>query len=151
MLSLNDLAESIATGTVRVGERIVTVRALSAVEHAAILAALPRPVAPLKKDPNKGSGAPRVPDEQDPEYLAKVEAWFATFRAAVVVLACGIDVGLPEAVAMQTQAEKLLDRLPMPVVHRLYEAQRELAAGRRVTAEERGDEDGDQDHPTGAA
>ena len=140
MINLNELAESIETGAISVGGRSVEVRALTATEHALLLVAMPKPRPPMVKDPARGSAAPRIPGDDDPKYLLELESWYALLRAATVGVACRVqldDQPWPltlEKVFIVTLAGSLLDRLPLPMIERLYRAQQRLARGQ--TAEE---------------
>jgi hypothetical protein len=58
---------------------------LSGADDAAIREAMPPPQPPLVKDPNRGSAAPLVPNENDPAFRAAFDGWYG--RRAVVRLA----------------------------------------------------------------
>lgn len=88
-MKISDFAGCLRTITLTLpnGTR-VEARELSAADDRAIKAAMPPPAAPLGKDPNKGSSAPPVPQNDDPGFVAAFNVWFS--RRAIVRLACAI-------------------------------------------------------------
>lgn len=92
MTLLSDLIAASETGTILVGKRSCTARALSGADSTRLRCAIARPTPPLGPDPSKGSLAPWVPNELDPEYNARVEAWWTLFRCATVAAAIDLDV-----------------------------------------------------------
>lgn len=67
----------------------VTLTILSAMEAAAVEACFPRPVPPLGKNPGKGSDAPPVLREDDPDYQGRLAAWRR--RTAAAHAACALN------------------------------------------------------------
>lgn len=75
--------------------RGVTVRPrpLTLREAAAVRESFPRPIPPLVKDPAKGSLAPKIPDEQDPEYRRACQANYYAVLVAEAAIAVGWTTG----------------------------------------------------------
>lgn len=67
-----------------------TVRALSTAEASALLAVMPRPIAPLGPNPAAGSDSPWVPNEVDAKYQKELTAWQR--RRLIVESAAAIDL-----------------------------------------------------------
>lgn len=151
MINLSELAASIEVGVVEVGNRPVQVRALTAAQHTAVLAAIPKPQPPLGKDPNKGSAAPKIPNENDPAYLSELEAWYTKFRAAVVAVSCRMDVDGGDWIEqmntahIELMADKVVKALSLPMIERLYRAQQNIARG--LPAEPAGETAADPSSP----
>lgn len=67
--------------------RAVAVRALWAWEQDLAEEAFPRPMPPLKKDPNRGSAADPIPDPKDPLHQEELRRWVRDLARAQVFLA----------------------------------------------------------------
>ena len=88
MLDLKSLELKLATGEVVLGKKSYPIRALSARESRRLRAALPRPVPKSTiPDPNKGSLAPPIPNENEPGYAERYDDWFADLAAASLAVA----------------------------------------------------------------
>lgn len=104
MPTLGEIVESIQTGSVRIGTRDITVRALSAAEVGIITQKYTEPAPPMGDDPTKGSKAAAIERPDDPAYLKRRDAWGLDYRAARAAVAMGLsEDGSPEWPA----AEKL--------------------------------------------
>lgn len=87
-MNLKALAALAETGTVEVRGQRVTVWPLDGAEQALIDGAFPRPgPTRTRKDPDKGSLAPEVPDYDDPQYVLTLEVWWHAYRAAYAAAA----------------------------------------------------------------
>lgn len=85
--------------TVVLRGRPVELRLTSALTQARLESAMPRPRAPMIQDPNRGSLAPRISDENDPEYVAAMEERDWKMQIAEVAIAMDFAVGdVPEGV-----------------------------------------------------
>lgn len=88
MLSLERIGKRENTATVVLRGETVTVRGLTARDHARIDQALPPPTPPVGPDPSKGDLAPHVERRDDPAYRSAVmrrvaQRMLAQFAAAV--------------------------------------------------------------------
>ncbi|MEM1185220.1 MAG: hypothetical protein AAGI53_09485 [Planctomycetota bacterium] len=135
-------ARVVLSGGVEVG-----VRRLSHAERLAIGAAMPEPRPPMVTDPTRGSHAARVPDENDPDYAARVEGHASLVRLVEVAVAIGFETAnggvfdtteyradMAKAKAQRSEAfgrrvayceaaaSELGDALPDSDVYRLYMA-----------------------------
>ena len=150
MISLNEMAGLLQSGTVNINGATVKIRAVTASEQAEVLAAVPRPTPPLTKDPAKGSAAPKIENEKDPAHIAAMEKWYAEFRAACVAIACSMMLGEGEKGAkipagpvggverkgwIQTAAAEVAGRLPLGMIERLYRAQVRVGNGQPAEEE----------------
>lgn len=88
-LTLASFAGRLASVTITApdGTAVVT-RALTIGEEKAVVDAVPAPTPPLSKDPTKGSAAPRIPNEQDPDFVRAFDEWID--RVSVMKLLVGM-------------------------------------------------------------
>lgn len=92
------IAESIEVVDVPVGAHTIKVRQLSGLETEMLSRIKPRPVPPLKNDPDRGSLAPMIPNPDDAQYKAACEAWATEHIGAVVAVALGGEqLGIAES------------------------------------------------------
>lgn len=150
MISLNEMAGLLQSGTVKINGATVKIRAVTASEQAEVLAAVPRPTPPLTKDPAKGSAAPKIENDKDPAHVAAMEKWYAEFRAACVAIACGMtidgdgsgvtlpDSGPNRAAWIKRAAAEVAGRLPLGMIERLYRAQVRVGKGEPAEPESAG-------------
>lgn len=76
-LTLDDLSGYLRTASVPLpGGRAVAVRELSHADDLAVERAHPAPDPPLRKDPDAGSLAPKIPDTADPAFRREHYAWY---------------------------------------------------------------------------
>jgi hypothetical protein len=80
------------TTTIALRGQPVTVTAISDADAAMIAGMHAAPVAPLIKDPNRGSAAPSIPNTQDADYRAKVREWNAVTDAAMVAALTDLEL-----------------------------------------------------------
>lgn len=109
----------------------VDVRALRASELDACRAAFKYPKAKLVRDPNKGSDAPSIIDESDPEYRAAKREYSESVAAAAVAVAVDADVKC-EKPAMSSEwlvaaAKYVRESLSAGAIDRIMEAVEELS------------------------
>lgn len=93
MMTLEELAGSLQTGTVSVRGKPVEIRALSDAETTRLRKLFPPPAAPLVKDPGAGSLAAKVEDLQNPGYKTAMVEWLDRQTRLEVVCAGGWDGG----------------------------------------------------------
>jgi hypothetical protein len=92
----------------------VELRLTSALTQARLESAMPRPRAPMIQDPNRGSLAPPVPDENNPEYVAAMEERARRMQIAEVAIAMDFEVPRPgdllEGTRRWTDCQSVADR-----------------------------------------
>lgn len=91
-MRLNELASSIETVSVVIRGRTVVVRPLPAKFSRRLYEAFPEPAPPLRPDPSRGSLAPPIPDESDPEHQRRARAYYQRVAMASIVAAARLDV-----------------------------------------------------------
>lgn len=90
MKTLRQLVEALDTVTVRLAGQEFKARVMTALECDLIGRFNPSPRPPEKPDPNfAGSLAPTILDENDPDYLAAADGWFADYAMCIVAAAIG--------------------------------------------------------------
>lgn len=92
MLSLNALAESIGSETVRVRGESVRVVALSVAARERLYRIFPAPEPPKKKNPDAGSDAPKTADPFDAKYQEALAVWRIAQMAYLALVAASIQV-----------------------------------------------------------
>lgn len=108
----------------------LSLRALSQAEEHALTEAWPAPRVPLRKDPTKGSAAPPVPDEDDPQHLAARARWDRELDVLHAAVSMGYeakagpfraDAGREERRAWcRAVVDELSPRLTAPEARRIY-------------------------------
>lgn len=90
---LTDFEEPLASREIRLRGKIVTIRAVSALESARVRTALPRPMAPMTTLSRKGSVATPLPfpqpDEGNEEWRRKHQEWLA--ECSIAEAAVGLE------------------------------------------------------------
>ncbi len=80
------------TTTIALRGQVVTVTAISDADAMLIAGLHQAPVAPLIKDPNRGSAAPSIANLQDAGFRAKVREWNAATDAATVAALTDLEL-----------------------------------------------------------
>lgn len=122
-VSLSEFAQSLSTGTLTVRGLTLKIRALKDSESAKLMALFPRPAPPLAPDPNRGSLAPHIPNENDPAYLVKATEWYDLMRRLQIVVSCGFGDGEGErmdAATLRKWADEVSDAFTRLEVAAIY-------------------------------
>lgn len=80
------------TTTITLRGQPVTVTTISDADVLLISGLFEAPVAPLVKDPNRGSAAPSIPNTQDAGFRAKVREWDSQMGAAMMAALVDLDL-----------------------------------------------------------
>ena len=140
-MNLRELAAMAETGTVLVRGQKVTVFPLDGNDQAVVDGTFPRPTpARTRKDPEKGSLAPEIPDFADPEYLVALECWWHVYRSAYAAAAVRHAAGGEPYTGVNAEylrrAAKDLACVDRRIIAEIYEKSRELSyAGTAHAAE----------------
>lgn len=128
-LTLSSILGTAAPRSLLIDGRSVSVRRLTLADDLLMDILLPPPTPPMIKDPNAGSLAPKVPDQNDPKYRRERAAWFSSRLAVEAAIALGAasddgeewNVDAPEEanrswiekikVGMRAQPQTLLERI----------------------------------------
>lgn len=94
--SFSKILTKIGTKDVQLpGGRLVTVRALRAVELDEVAGVFERPAAPYGVDPTKGSQAPPIQREDDAIYQRRLRRWYTDITCAEICIAIDLEIPFP--------------------------------------------------------
>lgn len=107
-VSINSIATRLQTRTVVLpGGRSIVVRALTASEtHLVGVELIPRPVPPWGRDPAKGTSAPPVLREDDPDHQRRLRIWLEALKCAEVAIAADLATSDGDCWSAQTDNQR---------------------------------------------